>query len=136
MESTDTLTARLADFKSALNTLQLSLQLDLGKYNNVELDTVKSGQIQKFEYCTELCWKTVKIFLAHKHGIDTISPKTTIKEFYRISLIDDKNYELLIQMLDDRNRLSHIYNELFFEDIYLKLDVYFKVMKKVLDNIS
>jgi len=62
MESDNTLTARLEDFSSALNTLEQSLRLDLTKYKDIELDVVKSGQIQKFEYCTELCWKAIKVF--------------------------------------------------------------------------
>ncbi len=136
MESDNTLTARLTDFVSALNTLEQSLQLDLAKYEDIELDTVKSGQIQKFEYCTELCWKAIKVFLNTVHGIDAVSPKSTIKEFYRVDLVNELEYELLNEMLDDRNRLSHIYNELFFEEIYLKLNDYLVLMKKVVDKMK
>jgi len=136
MESDNTLTARLEDFSSALNTLEQSLRLDLTKYKDIELDVVKSGQIQKFEYCTELCWKAIKVFLNIIHGIDVVSPKSAIKEFYRVELIREPEYELLNQMLDDRNRLSHIYNELFFEEIYLKLNYYLDLMKKVMDKMK
>ena len=136
MESDNTLTARLEDFSSALNTLEQSLRLDLTKYKDIELDVVKSGQIQKFEYCTELCWKAIKVFLNIIHGIDVVSPKSAIKEFYRVELIREPEYELLNQMLDDRNRLSHIYNELFFEEIYLKLNYYLYLMKKVMDKMK
>ena len=136
MESDNTLTARLEDFSSALNTLEQSLRFDLTKYKDIELDVVKSGQIQKFEYCTELCWKAIKVFLNIIHGIDVVSPKSAIKEFYRVELIREPEYELLNQMLDDRNRLSHIYNELFFEEIYLKLNYYLDLMKKVMDKMK
>lgn len=135
MEPADTLAARLTDFLSSLNTFERSLQLDMTKYKGVELDTVKNGQIQKFEYCIELCWKIIKVFLNTVHGVDAVSPKSTIKEFYRVALVTEQEYELLNEMLDDRNRLSHIYNELFFEDIYLKLNDYLVVMKKVSEKI-
>ncbi|GMR24945.1 MAG: hypothetical protein BMS9Abin39_0217 [Ignavibacteria bacterium] len=131
MEPADTLAARLTDFLSSLNTFERSLQLDMTKYKGVELDTVKNGQIQKFEYCIELCWKIIKVFLNTVHGVDAVSPKSTIKEFYRVGLVNEEEYELLNEMLDDRNRLSHIYNEAFFEDIYFKLNAYLVVMKKV-----
>ncbi len=135
MEPTNTLAARLTDFLSSLNTFERSLQLEMTKYEGVELDTIKNGQIQKFEYCIELCWKTIKVFLNTVHGVDAVSPKSTIKEFYRVALVNEQEYELLNEMLDDRNRLSHIYNELFFEDIYLKLNDYLVVMKKVSERM-
>lgn len=135
MEPADTLAARLTDFLSSLNTFERSLQLDMTKYKGVELDTIKNGQIQKFEYCIELCWKTIKMFLNTIHGVDAVSPKLTTKEFYRVDLVNEQEYELLNEMLDDRNRLSHIYNELFFEDIYLKLNDYLVVMKKVSERM-
>ena len=135
MEPADTLAARLTDFLSSLNTFEKSLQLDMTKYKGVESDTIKNGQIQKFEYCIELCWKTIKMFLNTIHGVDAVSPKLTTKEFYRVDLVNEQEYELLNEMLDDRNRLSHIYNELFFEDIYLKLNDYLVVMKKVSERM-
>lgn len=135
MEPADTLAARLTDFLSSLNIFERSLQLEMTKYEGVELDTIKNGQIQKFEYCIELCWKTIKVFLNTVHGVDAVSPKLTIKEFYRVALVNEQEYELLNEMLDDRNRLSHIYNELFFEDIYLKLNDYLVVMKKVSERM-
>jgi len=135
MEPADTLAARLTDFLSSLNTFERSLQLEMTKYEGVELDTIKNGQIQKFEYCIELCWKTIKVFLNTVHGVDAVSPKLTTKEFYRVDLVNEQEYELLNEMLDDRNRLSHIYNELFFEDIYLKLNDYLVVMKMVSEKM-
>ena len=136
MESTNILTARLTDLLSALDTFERSLQLDLTKYEGIELDTIKNGQIQRFEYCIELCWKTMKVFLNTAHGVDAVSPKSTIKEFYRVDLVNEQEYELLTEMLDDRSRLSHIYNESFFEDIYLKLNDYLVVMKKISERMK
>lgn len=131
MESFNTLTERLSDFTASLKTLEQSLKLDLNNYKEIELDTIKNRQVQKFEYCVELCWKVIKVFLSSRHGIEIVSPKSAIKEFFRVDVISEQEYELLIQMIDDRNRLSHIYNDLFFEDIYLKLNSYLDLMKKV-----
>jgi len=136
MESNNQLNTRLADFISTLQTFEQALQLDLTRYKDIELDTLKSGQIQKFEYCVELCWKTIKIFLDVTHGINTVSPKSAVKEFFRIELISESEYELLNQMLDDKNRLSHIYNEMYFDEIYVNLNDYLILMKKVADKIK
>jgi nucleotidyltransferase substrate binding protein (TIGR01987 family) len=131
MERDNTLKAKLEDFLIALHTFQQSLNLDLRKYDDIELDTIKNGQVQKFEYCAEICWKMIKVFLIDVHGVEVLSPKSAVKEFFKVGLISEQEYELLIQMLDDRNRLSHIYNEKYFDDIYSNLNDYFLLMKKV-----
>ena len=84
----------------------------------------------------ELCWKTVKSFLNEFHGLDPVSPKATMKAFYRTRYIDAENYEMLIYMINDRNRLSHIYEEKYFDQIYSKLPLYLSVLKSVLSEIS
>jgi nucleotidyltransferase substrate binding protein (TIGR01987 family) len=136
MERSKVFLERLSDFTKSLTSLAEALKLDLSKYNEIELDLVKNGQIQKFEYSVELCWKLIKTFLIEQHGIETVSPKSAIKKFFGVNLVDEEEYELLIQMIDDRNRLSHIYNELFFNEIYARLVIYLDLMEKVLDKIQ
>lgn len=136
MERSKVFLERLSDFSKSLNSLSETLKLDLSKFNEIELDLVKNGQIQKFEYSIELCWKIIKMFLAEQHGIETVSPKSAIKGFFGVNLIDEQEYELLIQMIDDRNRLSHIYNEIFFNEIYSKLHIYHNLMTKVIKKIK
>ena len=136
MERSRVFTERFSDFSKSLNSLAEVLKLDLSKFNEIELDLVKNGQIQKFEYSSELCWKIIKAFLSEQHGIETVSPKSAIKEFFGVNLLDEEEYELLIQMIDDRNRLSHIYNELFFNEIYSRLVNYLTLMEKVIKKIK
>jgi len=135
MERSKIFVERLSDFSKSLTSLAEALKLDLLKFNEIELDLIKNGQVQKFEYSIELCWKIIKTFLSEQHGIETVSPKSAIKEFFGVNLIDEEEYELLIQMIDDRNRLSHIYNELFFNEIYSRLVNYHSLMEKVLKKI-
>lgn len=136
MERSRVFIERLSDFSKSLTSLAEALTLNLSKFNEIELDLVKNGQIQKLEYSIELCWKLIKTFLNEQHGIETVSPKSAIKEFFGVNLIDEEEYELLIQMIDDRNRLSHIYNELFFNEIYSRLVIYLDLMEKVMKKIK
>jgi nucleotidyltransferase substrate binding protein (TIGR01987 family) len=136
MERSRVFIERLSDFSKSLTSLAEALTLNLSKFNEIELDLVKNGQIQKLEYSIELCWKLIKTFLSEQHGIETVSPKSAIKEFFGVNLIDEEEYELLIQMIDDRNRLSHIYNELFFNEIYSRLVIYLDLMEKVMKKIE
>lgn len=136
MERSKVFLERLSDFSKSLISLSKALKLDLSKFNEIEIDLVKNGQIQKFEYSVELCWKLVKAFLSEHHGVETVSPKSAVKELFRVNLMDEHEYELFIQMIDDRNRLSHIYNEVFFNEIYSRLENYYDLMEKVLTKIK
>ena len=131
MEQTKEIELKISTFKQALDTLGNSLDIQLSLFNGIVLDTVKSGQVQKFEYCVELCWKTVRSFLYYIHGIESVSPKSSIKELFLTKYIDEKQYELLIEMINDRNRLSHIYKEKYFETIYKRIPNYLKTMNDV-----
>ena len=72
---------------------------------------------QKFEYTLELIWKAIKQFLKRQEGIDAVSPKKVIKEFYLGGYIDESDYLQFMQAIDDRNRLSHVYQQTEFDKI-------------------
>lgn len=71
-----------------------------------ELD--RDGVIQRFEFTFELCWKTLKLILDYE-GFDCQSPRSCLKEAFRRGYIVDS--EIYLDMLEDRNRSSHIYDE-------------------------
>ena len=68
---------------------------------------VMDGTIQRFEFTFELFWKTLRRFL-QREGIDTASPKNTLRHAYRRGLLERE--QLWLDMLEDRNRSSHVYN--------------------------
>jgi nucleotidyltransferase substrate binding protein (TIGR01987 family) len=69
----------------------------------------REGVIQRFEFALELAWKTLKDKMEFDGIlIDKISPKMVLKDAYRAKYIDD--IELWIQMINDRNLLSHNYD--------------------------
>lgn len=54
----------LSNLKQAISTYNNVLQVEeTDKYSEIELDLIKNGKIQKFEYCTELAWNFVKYSL-------------------------------------------------------------------------
>jgi len=75
----------------------------------------KEGLVQRFEYTFELAWKTMKDYLASK-GLDVAYPRDVLKEAFASGLIE--NGELWMEMLDNRNMLSHTYDEKTFEVAY------------------
>ena len=106
-------------WKQRFNNYQNAIKL-LDELKTLDLDTLslleKEGIIQRFEYTLELAWKTLKDKMQFDGLlIDQISPKMVIKKAYHYQYIDE--IDLWLAMINDRNILSHTYNEKVVEQI-------------------
>lgn len=81
-----------------------------------ELD--RDGVIQRFEFTFELFWKTIKILLEYE-GFECAGPRSCIKEGARRGFLIEG--ELLLDMLEDRNKVSHIYDESTAKEIFERI---------------
>lgn len=103
----------LEDYKKCLSKLREVLNEDLSKGG-----FVIDAAIQRFEFTFELAWKLLRAILLYR-GIETNSPRSAIKEAYREKLIIDG--DSWIEMLEDRNKTSHTYDENEAKVIYTKI---------------
>jgi nucleotidyltransferase substrate binding protein (TIGR01987 family) len=78
-----------------------------------ELD--RDGVIQRFEFCFELLWKTLKIYLEDR-GIEARSPKDCLRAAFGQGWIIEE--DSFLDMLADRNKTSHIYSREESQKIY------------------
>ncbi len=78
----------------------------------------KEGLVQRFEYTFELSWKTVKDYLESK-GVATQFPREAVKEAFASGVLADG--EAWIDMLDNRNLMSHTYQEEVFREVVDKI---------------
>lgn len=72
---------------------------------------VLTGLVGLYEICFEQAWKMMKEIL-EAHGYEegaTGSPKIILKTAYRAGMIE--NEELWLQALQERNNVTHSYNE-------------------------
>lgn len=127
----------LSNLTKAVDTygLALNLSVENNKYSEVELDLIKNGKIQKFEYCTELAWKVCKIFLELQTAEIQISPKLVYKNLFLNKYIIEELYTKLFNTLEDRNKLSHVYKEEMYNEIYIHLPSHLEAFKNLI-NIS
>ncbi len=125
MELNEKYSSICALLNKAISDFELSLHADFSKYNSLETDWIKNGQIKKFEFCTELFWKTAKIYLFSLEE-KIYSPKLTIKSLFQYQLISEDLYLGLMQCINDRNLLSHVYQIEIFNTIQLNLLTHFK----------
>lgn len=104
---------RFDNYKRAFFLLQEASQ----KEQQGELDQLgKEGMIQRFEYCMELAWKTIKDYLESQNVVlKQLTPRTVLKEAVAAKLITQGT--AWMQALDDRNRMSHTYNFKDFEEV-------------------
>jgi nucleotidyltransferase substrate binding protein (TIGR01987 family) len=97
---------RLSNFRRVLAQLNDAVEL----MQQRELSRLeKQGVIQSFEYSYELGWNTLKDFLVWQGLEGIVGSRDTIREGFSKGLIEDGHGWM--QMLTDRNRTSHTYNE-------------------------
>ena len=128
--------ARIKTFQEATETFAYLARLDLDEIRQLLrderlVDGLQNGCAQKFEYATELCWKAIKIFLREQEGIDETSPKKNIKAYYLAGYITEDDYLLLLNAIEDRNCLSHVYDMETFNDILSRLPGYAALFERI-----
>ena len=106
----------------ALTRLDESLSFDLSQ------PLVVDACIQRFEFCIELTWKTLKKCLAVE-GIEANTPRESVQLAYSVHWINDETAWL--SMLKDRNLTSHTYKEDLALEIYHRLPNHFEAMRSL-----
>jgi len=89
----------------------------LDGYGDIYLDLV----VKRFEFTFEMSWKAIKRYLDFV-GIVCKNPRSCFKEAYAQGVIEDE--VLWLDMIEMRNRSSHIYNEQELIGILEKLEKY------------
>ena len=117
------------DLGKAIESFKNALNIKMLFDNDVVNDLFVNGQIQKFEYNIELLWKTLKAYFLEGRGITMLYPKEIIKQFFQEELITEEVYILLIDALNSRNLLSHVYNEEIYKEIEPKLKDYARAIE-------
>lgn len=91
------------------------LQESLAEYRQAPSSTVRDGVIQRFEFCTELAWKTLREYLLDQGYTEINSPRATLKQAFAEGIITD---EAWLTMLADRNMTSHVYDDATAAEIF------------------
>lgn len=108
----DKIKSLLSDYEKAVARFNEAI------HSNIESDLVMDATIQRFEFTFELSWKLMQSYLNYQ-GIVCVSPRQVIKETFKLELLSDG--DTWIDMLMDRNRTSHIYDEQEARIIYEKI---------------
>ncbi|MFH1504619.1 MAG: nucleotidyltransferase substrate binding protein [Candidatus Omnitrophota bacterium] len=111
------------DYKNAVKRLKEAVE-EKSSLNSLAVD----GTIQRFEFTFELAWKLAKSIL-DCNNIDAKWPRLVIKEAFRFGLTKDGHGWM--DILDDRNRTSHVYDEKQALEIYDRIKTkHFEILEK------
>jgi len=136
------------DFIAALATLHVGLRrfsdcmknADMNKEQDHETaDLIRDAVIQRFEYCFELAWKYIAVYLQEKSGIvlEQYSPNYIFRKACHAGLISESETIQSLQMVVDRNKTSHIYKEEVADSIAtISAPKYYEFMQILADRFK
>ena len=75
----------------------------------------RDAVIKRFEFTFELLWKTFKR-IARFEKLECFGPKDAFKIAFKLGLIE--NEELFLELIDARNKTTHVYSEEEAKKIY------------------
>lgn len=122
---------RYGNYKNALERLKEAM---LEEPTAIIID----GTIQRYEFTFELAWKIMKDYLEYNGFVDGLSsPRNIIQLAFQNKII--KNGDIWIQMMLDRNLLSHLYDEEKSREIYNNIKnkylEQFELLKRYLQEV-
>ncbi len=118
---------KLATFEQALSTFKEAL---LPHPSLLERD----GAIQRFEYCFDLSWKTLKRFLEKRGLLDLNSPRSVFTAAYSENIIDDE--QLWATIILKRNASVHTYNQVLANELFSLLPKFYNDMLNLLQKMK
>ena len=111
----DKLQTRIENYKNAFLRLKEAIE----EYNVTKSKTVRDGVIQRFEFTTELAWKSLREYLVDQGFEQCNSPKAVMQEAFAANYISDE--DTWINILNDRNLTTHIYDDATAKEIYNRI---------------
>ncbi|MDR1560651.1 MAG: nucleotidyltransferase substrate binding protein [Clostridiales bacterium] len=113
----------ITGLKNAVQAYERGLNVVLRKDDKStpedEIEILRSGLIQSFEFCYELCWKYMKRWIEMNISPDAADGVTRRELFRRAAenrLITDIDKWMIFHAA--RNRTSHIYNEDVADEVF------------------
>lgn len=103
---------RLAVYVNAIDRLAEVIALSKQRaLNQFERDSL----IKRFEFSYEMAWKLMMSYEKENGISDVLGSKDVIRQAFKLSLV--KNGEAWLEMVDARNRTSHLYDEEMVIDV-------------------
>ncbi len=99
---------------------------------------IRESMIQRFEYSCELFWRFIKEYLDYAHGTIPAESgaRSIIRAACKIGVVSEEETDLIMEMIEYRNRTSHMYLESVAIQIAEKVPLYAKLMTTIAHRIT
>lgn len=116
----------LGRFREALESKEV---LEREGFGDIFLDLA----VKRFEFTYEMSWKAIRRCLDYL-GIEAKYPRACFKEAYAIGLLS--NESVWLDMIEQRNLTSHVYNQDEVKGILVHLDEYCRNFEELLARLE
>ena len=124
------ITDSIDNFEKALGELNEYLAIP------VENKRDRAGVIKAFEFSFELAWKTLQK-ITKDEGLESGGPKSSLKNAFEMNLIKNSEESIYIEMLRDRNLMSHVYRDELSKEIFNRIKKqYVNVLNNLLNELK
>jgi len=114
---------RFSNYRKALLKLTQAIKYihesNIGDGSSIVDEIIKEGLIQRFEYTHELGWNVMKDFAEYQGNFEIKGSRDATREGFQMKLVS--NGAVWMDMILNRNKSSHTYNEETANEIYHKI---------------
>ena len=130
-----TLMSKLKEKYDKLAKAVSRLQESIADFERYHMDSIRDGVIQRFEFCAELAWKTLREYLIDQGYQNVNSPKAVMRLSYEDGIIN--NDASWVSLMNARNLTSHTYDEDTADEIYhLICQSYVVILNELVQDLS
>ena len=117
---------RLENYSKALRKLEEAVEIVNQNFDSPNIDLLKEGLIQRFEFTHELAWKVMKDYLEYQGYSDIKGSRDAFRKSLAVGIIESP---LWIDSIQTRNITSHTYDEEISNTVIEKIiSIYFPLM--------
>ncbi|HBY05671.1 TPA: nucleotidyltransferase [Candidatus Dependentiae bacterium] len=133
------LNQKLASAQKALMRFEEALVKMEAQGEISDYELIRDSVIQRFEFTYEMTWRLLRLFL-EKVKLVSLDQLTSPRQIFRVAaqvnILSSADLKIVSDIIEDRNKTTHTYDEEVAEEIAHKLRLYADFMKSIIEQIS
>ena len=99
-------------------------------------EAFRDSVIKRFELTYELLWKYIREYMIISAGITVDSPRKVFQQCLSLNLTNPEETQQLIDLIEDRNLTSHVYNIDLAKDVAADIQKHHNAIGAIIKKIS
>ena len=96
----------------------------------------RDALIKRFELMYELLWKYIREYMIALHGVVVDSPRKVFQQCLSLGLTNPDETQQLIDLVEDRNLTSHVYNIDLANKVAADIPKHFDAISAIIKKVS